>query len=80
MIFIANTSRQEREAKREFSEEGLELNLVGGIPYLGAYLGPRAELEAWVKPQVEERDHGVRRLSKIAKKHPQLVHYGLGIL
>ena len=32
-------------------EEGLVLNFVSGSRYLGAYLGPQEELEAWVKPR-----------------------------
>ena len=52
-LFISDTSGQEEAAKREFSTEGLTLNSVSGSLYLGAYLGTQAELEAWVKPQVE---------------------------
>ena len=44
---------QEEAAKRKFVAEGLEINFVGGRWYLGAYLGPQEELEAWVKPQVK---------------------------
>ena len=51
-LFISDTPGQETAAKREFAAEGLTLNLVSGSWYLGAYLGPQAELEAWVKPQV----------------------------
>ena len=39
--------------KRELDVEGLTLNLVSGSRYLEAYLGPRYQLEAKVKPQVE---------------------------
>ena len=46
--------------------EGLTLNFVSGSRYLGAYLGPQKELEAWVKPQVEAWAHGVRFLAKIS--------------
>ena len=42
-----------------------------GIQYLGAYLGPQEEIEAWVRPQVEAWDHKVRVLGKIARRHPQ---------
>ena len=52
-LLISDTPRQEEAAKREFAVEGLTLNLVSGSRYLGAYLGPQAELEAWSKPQVE---------------------------
>ena len=65
-LFISDTQGQEEAAKREFSVEVLTLNLVSGSWYLGAYLGPQKELEAWVKPQVEAWAHGVRFLSQIA--------------
>ena len=59
--------------------EGLNLNFVSGSQYLGAYLGPQAELEAWVKPQVEAWDHGVKVLAKISRRHPQSAYAGLGM-
>ena len=59
-----NALGQEEAAKREFVAEGLVLNLISGSRYLGAYLGPQEELEAWVKPQVEVWSHGVRLLDK----------------
>ena len=65
-LFISDTPGQEKAAKREFSVEGLILNFFSGSRYLGAYLGPRYQLEAWVKPQVEAWTHGVRVLGKIA--------------
>ena len=52
-LFISDTPEQEEAAKREFAVEGLTLNLASGSRYLRVYLGPQAELEAWVKPQVE---------------------------
>ena len=67
-------------AKREFAVEGLTLNFASGSRYSGAYLGPQAELEAWVKPQVEAWAHGVRVLIKISRRHPQLAYAGLGML
>ena len=57
-LFISDTPVQEAAAKREFAAEGLTLNFVSGSRYLGAYLGPQEELEAWVKPQVEAWAHG----------------------
>ena len=48
-LFISDTSGQEEAAKREFAKEGLCLNFVSGSRYLGAYLGPQEELEAWLK-------------------------------
>ena len=70
-LFISNTLWQEEAAKQEFANEGLVLNCVRGSRYLRAYLGPQAELEAWVKPQVEAWAQGVRVLAgqeKAAKK------------
>ena len=52
-FFISDTPGQEEAAKREFTAEGLELNFVSGSGYLGGYLVPHEELEAWVKPQVD---------------------------
>ena len=43
----------------------------------GSYLGPREELEAWVRPQVEAWSHRVRNLGKIANQYPQLSYSGL---
>ena len=65
-LFISDTPGQESGAKRDFVAEGLTLNFVSGSRYLGAYLGPQAELEAWVKPQVEAWTHRVKVLAKIA--------------
>ena len=70
---------QEEAAKWEFAKEGLVLNYVSGSRYLGAYLGPQAELEAWVKPQVEAWAHRVKVLAKISRRHPQLAYAGLGM-
>ena len=52
-LFSRTHMGQDETAKREFAIEGLTLNFVIGSRYLGAYLGPRDKLEAWVKPQVE---------------------------
>ena len=59
-LFISDTPGQEEAAKREFAKDGMCLNFVSGSIYLGAYLAPQAELEAWVKPQVKAWSHGVR--------------------
>ena len=67
-------------AKREFAKEGLCLNFVSGSRYLWAYLGPQAELEAWVKPQLDAYAHVVRVLAKISQQHPQSAYAGLGML
>ena len=52
-LFISVNPGKEAAAKREFAKYGIDLNFVSGSRYLGAYLGPQAELEEWVKPQVE---------------------------
>ena len=52
-LFISDTLGQEEAGKRGFVVEGLALNFVSGGRYLGAYLGPQEELEAWMKDQVE---------------------------
>ena len=39
--------------------EGLVINFVSESRYLGAYLGPQEQLEAWIKPQVEAWSNGV---------------------
>ena len=76
---ISDTPGQKAGAKREFSSEGLVLNFVSGHRDLGAYLGPQAELEAWVKHQVKAWAHGVRVLAKIDRRHPQSSYAGLGM-
>ena len=65
-LFISDTPGKEEAKRREFAVEGLVLNFVSGSTYLGAYLGPQEELEAWVKPQVEAWAHGVGGLGKIS--------------
>ena len=52
---------------------------VSGHRYLGEYLGPQAELEAWVKPQVEAWAHKVKVLARIAIRHPQWAYKGVGM-
>ena len=65
-LFISDTPGQEEAANRGFDLEGLDLNFISGSRYLGAYLGPRDHLEAWLKPQVEAWACGVRVLGKIS--------------
>ena len=43
-LFILDTPKQEEAAKQKFAVNGLTLNFVSGSIYLGAYLGPQAEL------------------------------------
>ena len=75
---ISDTPGQEEATKIYFAAEGLVLNFVSGSIYLGAYLGPQEELEAWLKPQVEAWSHGVRVLGKIAQQHPQIFNFNAG--
>ena len=77
-LFVLDTPGQEEAARREFVAEGLVLNFLSGSRYLGAYLGPQEELEAWLNPQVEAWAHGVRVLGKIDRQHPQSAYAGLG--
>ena len=79
-LFISNMPEQEDTAKREYAAEGIESNFTGGSWYLGAYLSPREEFEAWVKPQMEAWSQGVKVSSKTAKKHPQSIYSGLRML
>ena len=65
-IFIANNPEKMEAAKREFERVGLHLNYIDGRRYLGAYLGPREELEEWMRPNVKVWAHKVRTLAKIA--------------
>ena len=67
-LFILDNPGQEEAVKREFSKEGLVLNFVRGSHYLGAYLHPQDQLEAWVKPQVEAWAQGVMVLGKITRR------------
>ena len=78
-LFITDNQGQEEAEKRGSAKDGLLFNFVSRSPYLGAYLGPRDQLEAWVKPQVEAWAPGVRVLVKIARRHPQSAYAGLGM-
>ena len=42
-------------------------------------MGPREELEEWVRSKVEAWAHGVRILAKIARQYPQSAYAGLGM-
>ena len=64
-------------ARREFAAEGVVLNFVSGSRYLGAYIGPQEELEAWLKPHLEAWANGVIVLGKISQRHPQSDYAGL---
>ena len=74
-LLISDTPGQDEASSREFASQGLVLNLVSGSRQLGAYLGPHEELTAWVKPQVEIWDHGVRVLGKIPRRQSQSAYY-----
>ena len=56
----------EAAAKKEIDAEDLTLNFSSSSWYLGAYLGPKKELEAWVKSQVEAWANRVIVLGQIA--------------
>ena len=59
--------------------EGININYVDGSRYLGAYLGPREELEEWVWPKVETWVHRICILAKISNQYPQSAYAGLGM-
>ena len=48
-----------------FEAEGLSLKFLGDSRYLGTYLGPRKELESWVRTQVEAWSHGIYSLNVV---------------
>ena len=66
-LCIDDNSEDEETARQEFEQTGLNLNYVGGSRYLGAYLGLRKGLEAWVRPKLEAWAHRVLILDKISK-------------
>ena len=78
-LFIAAKPEDKDVARGGFKWEGLNINFVDSSRYLGVYLGPREELDAWVWPKMEAWDHGVYILAKISKRYPQLSYAGLGI-
>ena len=52
LLLICNFQTMEETAKQSFELEGLRFNVVLEIQYLGAYIGPAEERDAWVRPQV----------------------------
>ena len=78
-LFICDSSAQEEAAHWSFVAEGLEINVVPGIRYLGAYVAPAEERGAWFHPQVEKWAEGVWVLSRVAKRHPQTAYAVLGM-
>ena len=71
-LFITNKQEEKEKEKKEFEQAGLHLTYVDGSRNLGDYLGPREDLEAWVRLKVGAWSHGVRNLEKIAKQYPSL--------
>ena len=69
-LFIADNPEEKEAAKREFERTGLHLNYTYGSKYLGDYLGPREDMEDWVRPKMEAWSHRVHTLAKIAKRYP----------
>ena len=80
LLFILDKPEEKKAMRWEFEHTGLNLNYVDVSQYLGAYLGPREELDASVRSKVEAWAHGLRTLAKIAKRYPQLAYAGLGML
>ena len=71
---------QQEAVEREFEAEGLHLNFMWRSWYLGAYMGPSEELEAWVRSQVEAWAHRVQIIGKYPSGNPKLAHAILGVL
>ena len=42
-------------------------------------MGPKEELEEWVRTKLESWAHRVRTIAKIAKRYPQSAYSGLGM-
>ena len=53
-----------------FGAEGLAINVVTGLQYIGTYVGLQEDRGAWVKTQVEQWTTGIQALVKVSKKHP----------
>ena len=56
--------------KWAFEAEGLVINVVTGLQYIGTYVGLQEDRGAWVKTQVEQWTTGIKALVKVSKKHP----------
>ena len=66
--------------KWAFEAEGLPINVVTGLQYIGAYVGLQEDRGVWVQPQTEQWTTGIQALVKVSKRHPQTTHAGLGML
>ena len=54
--------------------------MVPGSLYLGSYIDPSEEMDAWVCLKVEKWEEVVRDLVNVSKRHPQIASAGLEIL
>ena len=66
--------------RRDFEVEGHMIKFVSGSWYLGAFVGPQEDTEAWVAPQVEKWVEGVCSQAKFSAWHPQMEYTGLRML
>ena len=57
----------EETENQSFGAEGLRVNVVPGIQYIGTYICPSEERDALVCPQVEKWEEGVKDLAKVTK-------------
>ena len=69
-LFICDSPTKEETTNQAFEAEGLRINVVPGSQYIGAYIGPEEDSDAWVRPQAEKYSEDVRDLSKFIKKNP----------
>ena len=79
-LFIVDNLEEKGATRKEFKQAGLNLYYIDCSRYLKAYLGPREELEEWVRPKVEAWAHKVCTISKKSKQYTQLLYDGLGML
>ena len=47
-IFISDNPEEKETVKRELEQVGLNIDYVDGGRYLGAYWGPREDLQEWM--------------------------------
>ena len=53
--------------KWAFEAEGLVINVVTGLQYIGAYVFLQEDRGSWFQPQVEQWTTGIQALVKFSK-------------
>ena len=75
MSFLVVAERNVTQAKEYF--RGMGIQVVTGSRYLGGSVGERAAEVRRIKEKVERWSESVRKLSRVARKHPQSAYAGL---